>query len=469
MATSVQTLPLTRGPSKNFRDPCPAPPLSPRCGMGSVGSLVERPDVSPTKGNRAVPQVRPKHSNGLLKKGFTQRELLNYLNINRWVLMRKKFPRRNSKHQVFEGEKVCKVASMGHINTIGSLDRTSLGMKAVGSGGVPIGEMACRSMATLSRIAPYSAEAPPPYEWTLSLSVEEVVRDLEERLVEKEHELKQMKRNLDESEGAIAQVFEGKQRLWEKEVEELKRLYAVKLRQVSQHAQRSQRSLQLQLFKVQQEKNRLQEELDGMRKEMCREAGAVPRQTSPTLEETQWEVCQKSGEISLLKQQLRDSQAEVTQKLSEIFQVKTELRETRTELRNRERQIDALKLVLQGTQRHRRPSQASSQTDDWLIFSSDISMWCGGPTEERLRAELLLERRQSEAQAMAFEEERHTWQMEKDKVIRYQKELQASYLDMYHRNEALERELRKERGGDKQEDTPSPGLPWIERIESSEI
>lgn len=392
-------------------------------------------------------------------------------------------------------------ASMGHINTIGSLDRTSLGMKAVGSGGVPIGEMACRSMATLSRIAPYSAEAPPPYEWTLSLSVEEVVRDLEERLVEKEHELKQMKRNLDESEGAIAQVFEGKQRLWEKEVEELKRLYAAKLRQVSQHAQRSQRSLQLQLFKVQQEKNRLQEELDGMRKEMCREAGAVPRRTSPTLEETQWEVCQKSGEISLLKQQLRDSQAEVTQKLSEIFQVKTELRETRTELRNRERQIDALKLVLQGTQRHRRPSQAAHEDEKEAEENPSARAigGCGGPTEERLRAELLLERRQSEAQAMAFEEERHTWQTEKDKVIRYQKELQASYLDMYHRNEALEREvqqlrasreqqgggagggsrdgtlekeapeLRKERAGDKQEDTPSPGLPWIERIESSEI
>uniref|UniRef100_A0A3Q4HI51 NEDD4 binding protein 3 n=1 Tax=Neolamprologus brichardi TaxID=32507 RepID=A0A3Q4HI51_NEOBR len=386
MATSVQTLPLTRGPSKNFRDPCPAPPLSPRCGMGSVGSLVERPDVSPTKGNRAVPQVRPKHSNGLLKKGFTQRELLNYLNINRWVLMRKKFPRRNSKQQVFEGEKVCKVASMGHINTIGSLDRTSLGMKAVG------------------RIAPYSAEAPPPYEWTLSLS-----------------------------------VFEGKQRLWEKEVEELKRLYAAKLRQVSQHAQRSQRSLQLQLFKVQQEKNRLQEELDGMRKEMCREAGAVPRQTSPTLEETQWEVCQKSGEISLLKQQLRDSQAEVTQKLSEIFQVKTELRETRTELRNRERQIDALKLVLQGTQRHRRPSQAAHE-DEKEAEENPSARAIG---RERLRAELLLERRQSEAQAMAFEEERHTWQMEKDKVIRYQKELQASYLDMYHRNEAFEREVQQ--------------------------
>lgn len=64
---------------------------------------------------------------------------------------------------------------MGHINTIGSLDRTSLSPKAVGSGGAVIGEVSCRSMATLSRLAPYGGEAPPPYEWTLSLSVEEVV------------------------------------------------------------------------------------------------------------------------------------------------------------------------------------------------------------------------------------------------------------------------------------------------------
>ncbi|MED6261693.1 hypothetical protein ATANTOWER_008602 [Ataeniobius toweri] len=87
MAASVQTLPLTRGPSQNFRSPFPTSPLSSHCGMGSVGSLVEKPDVSPTKGNRAVPQVRPRHTNGLLKKGLTQRELLNYLNITRWELL----------------------------------------------------------------------------------------------------------------------------------------------------------------------------------------------------------------------------------------------------------------------------------------------------------------------------------------------------------------------------------------------
>ncbi|KAF3838129.1 hypothetical protein F7725_009897 [Dissostichus mawsoni] len=422
MATSVQTLPLTRGPKKTFRNPLP---LSSRCGMGSVGSLVERPDLSPTKSSRAVPQVRPKQTNGLLKKGFTQRELLNYLNITRrepkagadgkkdvipglssatgreednlyakvyhkdgteidltknslpsagkyekarlrsafkpvtpknFSSMQNLYPSSKSEdvdHGLSNGlhrsyahvPKAVSTSSSSSPSRHGAPtssgnkriygthqhhqlpDRTSLGQKGVGPGGVAIGEMACRSMATLSRLAPYGGEAPPPYEWTLSLSVEEVVRDLEERLVEKEHELKQMKRNLDESEGAIAQVFEGKQRLWEKEVDELKHLYAAKLRQVSQHAQRSQRTLQLQLFKAQQEKNRLQEELDSRNRERSQEAGAMVKRTSPTLEETQWEVCQKSGEISLLKQQLRDSQAEVTQKLSEIFQLKTQLRD----------------------------------------------------------------------------------------------------------------------------------------------
>ncbi|XP_056131289.1 NEDD4-binding protein 3-A [Lampris incognitus] len=643
MATSVQTLPLTRDPSKNFRDRFPTRPLSARCRMGSVGSLVERPDVSPTKGNRAVPQVRPRQTNRLLKKGFNQRELLNYLNITRkepkasagsgskndvisgqeeentyakvyhkddtvvdvgknplpiggkyeksrfrpsafkpvtpknFSSMQNLYPSSKmddtdhglsnglhrayahnpkpvsssssssspSRHggQTSNGNKTSSSvrgmiqeddnlsdsghnsmnslppyrppfrphlahisASMGHINTIGSLDRASLGPKAVVPGGAAMGEMAtsCRSMATLTRLAPYGGEAPPPYEMMLSLSVEEVVRDLEERLVEKEHELKQMRRNLDESEGAIVQVFEGKQRLWEKEVEELKRLYAAKLRQVSQHAQRSQRSLQLQLYKAQQEKNRLQGELDGLKREGSKEAGTGEKGISPTLEETQWEVCQKSGEISLLKQQLRDSQAEVTHKLSEIFQLKTQLRETRSELRSREGQIDKLKLALQGTMQRRYPSQTAHDDSRGAEESSSggATGGCGGTTEERLRAELLLERRQSEAQAMAFDEERRTWQTEKDKVIRYQKELQANYLEMYHRNEALERELFqlqawRERGGgvgdegggggdsrngalerevpelrsgeEKDENRPPSVLPWIERIESSEI
>lgn len=93
-------------------------------------------------------------------------------------------------------------------------------------------------------------------------------------------------------------------------------------------------------------------------------------------------------------------------------------------------------------------------------------------TEDRLRAELLLERRQSESQASAFEAERSKWHLEKEKVLRYQRELQANYLEMFHKNESLERELQQLRGGGAGSagaGAETSGLPWIERIESSEI
>ncbi|KAI1898247.1 hypothetical protein AGOR_G00070370 [Albula goreensis] len=597
MATA-QTLPVTCTPSQRFGDPYPALPRAParaepqapptsRCTMGSVGSLVEKPDVTPER----LKSVR--QQDGLLRKGFTQRELLNYLNISRkepkgsgkhiississikrehgreeeniyskvyhkdghdlelgknslpmsgkyeksrfrpsafkpvtpkgFSSMQNLYPSKNEDLEAglsnglqvsfakvastavstsssssspcrhgngHAGGGVAKPppgrglsqeeenmsdsghnsmnslppyrppfrphlgqisASMGHINHIGSLDRASSSTDASCPCPGPGGGGPARG-----RRQAYGSDAPPPYE--LSQSLEDVVRDLEDRLLEKEHELKQMRRNLDESEGAIAQVFEDKQRLWEKEVEELKRLYAAKLRQVSQHAQRSSRSLQLQLYKAQQERRRLQEELNALQSQALT---GPALQTHPQLEETQWEVCQKSGEISLLKQQVRDAQAEVAQKLSEIFHLKTQLRETRSQGLAKDAQIQQLQLTLQG--------EGGAETRGMGPGGS------GGGAEERLRAELLLERRQSEAQASAFEAERRTWQAEKDKVIRYQKELQASYLEMYHKNQVLERELAELRGGAgggaraEPDDRLPPGLPWIERIESSEI
>ncbi|XP_051505956.1 NEDD4-binding protein 3-A-like [Myxocyprinus asiaticus] len=617
MAT-VQALSLTQNPDKSIGAVYPASSLaSGHCIMGSVGSLIEKSDVSPTKSNRAVPQVSGRQNHSLLKKGFNQRELLNYLNINKkeakgskhiisgsssikrehrreeediytkvyhrdgkevdlgknslpiggkfdkprfrpsafkpvtpknFSSMQNIYPSKseehksgltNGMHQSYAkaaqkslstsstssspsrpGTSACKgvlaaaarglsqeeenasdsghnsmnslppyrppfcphlgqiSASMGHINHIGSLDRTSLGSKGAAS---TITDVSCQSMATLNRLQCYGSESQPPYK--LSHSLEDVVKDLEERLQEKEHELRQMRRNLDESEDAIAQVFEGKQRLWEKEVTELKHLYTSKLRQVSQHSQRSQRNLQLQLYKAQQERNRLQEELVAVRLECQTLKSQDPKTHSqninPQLEETQWEVCQKSGEISLLNRQLRDSQAEVTQKLSEIFLLKTQLHEACNQIRAKDSQMDMLQMALQGARR-KCPLPAF---EDVRVDSGDT----GGAstTEERLRAELLLERRQNEAQTSAFEAERSTWQNEKEKVIRYQKEMQASYLEMYHKNEALEKELAMLRGGRArgegvgagggdvggalQEEKPPTGLPWIERIESSEI
>lgn len=83
MAT-VQALSLTQDPSKTIGTHYPVSSLVPgRCVMGSVGSLIEKSDVLPIKSNRAVPQAQGRQNHGLLKKGFNQRELFNYLNITK--------------------------------------------------------------------------------------------------------------------------------------------------------------------------------------------------------------------------------------------------------------------------------------------------------------------------------------------------------------------------------------------------
>lgn len=57
---------------------------------------------------------------------------------------------------------------------------------------------------------------------------------------------------------------------------------------------------------------------------------------------------------------------------------------------------------------------------------------------ERLQGELRLERQQRELQALAFAQERHTWRDEKERVLKYQAQLQLSYVETLQRNQALE-------------------------------
>ncbi|XP_010190873.1 PREDICTED: NEDD4-binding protein 3, partial [Mesitornis unicolor] len=366
-------------------------------------------------------------------------------------------------------------ASMGHINHIGgSLDRVSRSPKdPLAPEKAPL---TCKSMATLSRLQS-PGEPPPPYEFTYSL--EDAVKQLEDRLQETGGELRQLKRSLSETEDPFTQVSHGAGAA----LGALGRdqMYMARLQQVTQQAQRGQRALQLQLYKAQQEKKRLQEELS-MQQCQCEETKLRQSQgerVSPKMEETKWEVCQKAAEISLLKQQLRDTQEEMAQKLGEIFSLKTQLREAKAEVQARDSQLAQL---ADSFQSHPEPSASLPLGDDPMPACQDFpgcetdDSKCRGlhsdtaePLErqvEWLWAELLRERRQGQLQAVNFELERKTWQEEKEKVLRYQRELQASYMEMYHRSQALERELRQLRSEPRDVGADSP---WIERVESSKI
>lgn len=331
---------------------------------------------------------------------------------------------------------------------------------------------------------------------------EGVVRDLEDKLRERELELQQLRDNLDENEAAICQVYEEKQKRFELELEELRQACATRMQVASQKSQRAQQVLQLQVYQLQQEKKKLQEDFAQLLKEReqledrCTSYEHEKIQLGPRLEESKWEVCQKSGEISLLKQQLKDVQAELAQRVGEIVSLRGQLRETRGELTNTQVLLQeahgttrtrTLELEVCENELQRRKSEAEllrekvgrlegelahlrdalanqgpgnrqcqvfqDAEEHLLAYESDEAKAQRQSSTEalqgmkaqmdRMKAELTFERQRAEQQMGSFEEERRIWQEEKDKVIRYQKQLQQNYVQMYRRNRELEQLLQE--------------------------
>nr|XP_012788737.1 unnamed protein product [Sorex araneus] len=321
---------------------------------------------------------------------------------------------------------------------------------------------------------PFAACSPP--------SPSSLIQELEERLWEKEQEVAALRRSLEQSEAAVAQ--------------------------------QDKKQLQEEAARLMRQREELEDKVAACQKE---QADFLPR-----MEETKWEVCQKAGEISLLKQQLKDSQADVSQKLSEIVGLRSQLREGRASLREKEEQLLSLRdsfgskqasLELAegeppapaGLKPALSPVEPAEPQDALAACESDEAKMrrqagvaaaaslasLDGEVENggdggtralrrevgRLQAELAAERRARERQGASFAEERRVWLEEKEKVIEYQKQLQLSYVEMYQRNQQLERRLR-ERGASGGSSTPTPQhseekKAWtpsrLERIESTEI
>uniref|UniRef100_A0A8C1PDF5 Leucine zipper, putative tumor suppressor family member 3a n=1 Tax=Cyprinus carpio TaxID=7962 RepID=A0A8C1PDF5_CYPCA len=421
-------------------------------------------------------------------------------------------------------------ASTSHINRLGTVALDKLdkpgyqnGLSASDSGRSSSG----KSSSSYQRLS-HLSDAPAPLR--PSPSSDDVIQDLEDRLWEREQEVSEvihMRRNLDQSEAAIVQVFEEKQRVWEREMEELRQNYAGRLQQVTRRAQRTQQALQAQIARLQQDKRRLQDEMTlllAQREELekkCLDFRKEQADILPRLEETKWEVCQKVGEISLLKQQLRESQGEVTQRAGEMVALRGNLKDLNAQLREREEaeislkesfctktlelerceaelqtmlaevtvlrdklsafetEVTRLKKALSelssSSSRSSEPSltnmgqlvasrsrehllsppetptslPALPAPDTLLTLQSDDSkvQWqeSGDLRQqlERLQGELRLERQQRERQAVTFAQERQTWHDEKERVLKYQAQLQLSYVEMLQKNQALEERVDK--------------------------
>ncbi|KAG9354765.1 hypothetical protein JZ751_001478 [Albula glossodonta] len=312
---------------------------------------------------------------------------------------------------------------------------------------------------------------------------ESLIQQLEQRLLERETELQELQVSFEEKEADTCQLFEEKQKYCAEEMEGLKQRCSTKLRQVSQRALRAQQVFQLQVFQLQQEKKKLQDDLTQLSQEKdlmevkLRSYETEQTQLVPTLEETQWE-------------QLKDSQADVSHKLNEIVSLKATLKETKSmiealeqktkeqeeavhartvevevcenELQRKKNEADLLRekvgqletdiramkqdlALAKEQQQNSREMAKGSQSE--AKGQAD-----GGPDEDtealqtevnRLKGELREEKQRREKMASSFQLERQTWNKEKDKVIKYQKQLQYNYLQMHRKNKDLEKILRE--------------------------
>ncbi|NXG05162.1 N4B3A protein, partial [Sakesphorus luctuosus] len=320
---------------------------------------------------------------------------------------------------------------------------------------------------------------------------ESTIQELEQKLLEREGELQELQSSFEEKEISSCQVYEEKQRRCKEELEGLKQKCNSKLKQTSQKTQRTQQVLHLQVFQLQQEKQQLREELEKLMKEQnlletkLRSYEKEKTSFAPALEETQWEVCQKSGEISLLKQQLKESQTELNTKTTEILSLKAQLKEVRMKMEGLEMKTQDLEVSLRTKsmelevcenelQRKKNESELLREKVNLLeqeivdlrtelaILKEQLSEAREGPRPcagldeaqalqgevERLRAELKAERDNNEQMTSGFQHERQTWKEEKEKVIHYQKQLQQSYLHMYKRNQNLEKMLQQLAAGE---------------------
>lgn len=165
------------------------------------------------------------------------------------------------------------------------------------------------------------------------------------------------------------------------------------------------------------------------------------------------QVCQKSGEISLLKQQLKEVQGELSQRVGEVVSLRGQLRETRGQLTNSQALLQeatasgrtrTLELEVCHNELQRRKSEAELLREKAGRLEAELAQ-----LRDVLANEAPAHRHQgreggAEAGARAsFEEERRVWQAEKQQVLRYQEQLQHNYLLAYRRNRQLEQQLQE--------------------------
>ncbi|CAH2002653.1 unnamed protein product [Acanthoscelides obtectus] len=306
---------------------------------------------------------------------------------------------------------------------------------------------------------------------------------------------------MEHNEQVIFRVYQEKEKVWERELSRLKTVQESRLRASAQKVLKLEQMLMMQTYQLQQEKRRLCADIQrsNLQNERLKQEVSVLR---TRMEETEWALCQKTGEISLLKTQLKECQNDQTTKCQELLQLRTEQRELRDQLEERDEEIDKLQSISSSKDEEitrlkeevqrlsviTPPAQYNSlepddkKSDETRRLKAEIKELREELSEMSLndysdiepgrvqRSKIIEEesledleiqrlsrglsqeniyysneidklRKELDAKSKQFECEKRTWATEKEKVLRYQKQLQMNYVQMFRRTRALEAEI----------------------------
>lgn len=159
------------------------------------------------------------------------------------------------------------------------------------------------------------------------------------------------------------------------------------------------------------------------------------------LDETRWSLCQKNGEVSLLKSQFKECQSEQSNKANELIVVKGQLKDARAECEDKTARVSDL--VAEASRLRHEVEDGKARIEHCLRDFRNASVAEYQFENEKLRMQLIEAKKGMDYERGSHENERINWLEEKEKVIKYQKQLQLNYVQMFRRNHSLEREVEQ--------------------------
>lgn len=152
------------------------------------------------------------------------------------------------------------------------------------------------------------------------------------------------------------------------------------------------------------------------------------------LQVCQNELQRKKNEADLLREKVGKLETDIQGMKQDLAMAKEQRHQQKLKI-EAQAQAQTLERLNQGT-----ASSVQGQGEENKVQTSTDSLQ---REVERLKLQLREEKEAQERLASSFEQERQTWNKEKDRVIKYQKQLQINYLQMHKKNQDLERILKE--------------------------